>query len=678
MPLAEAVQATADRDVVLAVDDNEQNLQLLEEYLWSWGYEVVLARDGREALELYPRHNPSVIVLDVMMPNMDGYEACSLIKSAPAGRTIPILMLTALTGTEDKIRALDSGADDFLNKPINREELRTRIRSLIKIRNLRKELDSSENIIMTLNAALENKDPRSGGHVQRVAEYAAKLCDRLGMTAVEKETIVKGAMLHDVGMIGVPDAVLLNPEPTEEHLEALRQHTVMGASILEPMYTFRQFLPIVRWHHERIDGKGYPDGLRGDAIPLEAQIVGIANRYDEIATESGTDGRSPMEVLLAETEQGMFDRELVAHFQAAIEEETPRAAVSCHIRRKAAPAARVLCVDDNKLNRDLVSSTLSDAGFEAVVAENGRRALELLQPGNVDVVILDLVMPEQDGTETLRLIRGDARFEFLPVIVLTSHRNNHMRQAAIVAGADDFISYPLHRLELVTRIRSLLRIREYHADLEETQNIICALALTVEAKDPYTRGHSQRVGDLARAFALHLGVAEPLAERIRVAGLLHDIGKIAVPESLLNKQGPLTRDEFMRVIDHPVIGEEMVRPLMTLQSVLGLIRHHHERYDGRGYPDGLRGDGIPYEVRLMSIVDAYDALTSHRAYRPAPLTHTAAVATLRRESAGGKWDPAMVEQFASMLGDNGPDWPAITRPVPSLNVSGRSAGRNPS
>ena len=168
-----AVQA--DRDLVLAVDDNEHNLQLLEEYLGTWGYDVVFARDGAEALQLYPRVNPSIIVLDVMMPVMDGYNACAQIKQQPGGRTIPILMLTALTGTEEKIKALECGADDFLNKPINKDELRTRIRSLIKIRNLRKELDSSENIILTLNYALENKDPRSGGHVQRVAQYARRL-----------------------------------------------------------------------------------------------------------------------------------------------------------------------------------------------------------------------------------------------------------------------------------------------------------------------------------------------------------------------------------------------------------------------------------------------------------------------------------------------------------------------
>jgi len=668
MSIAEASSVSGERDLVLAVDDNDQNLQLLEEYLWGWGYDVVVARDGREAVQLYPKHNPSIIVLDVMMPVMDGYEACTLIKGSPGGRTIPILMLTALTGTDDKIRALDCGADDFLNKPINREELRTRIRSLIKIRNLRKELDSSENIIMTLTSALENKDPRTGGHVHRVASYAARLADKLGMSPDERETIIKGAMLHDLGKIGVPDHLLAKRDLDDEEQAVVRQHTLMGASILEPMRTFRSFLPIVRWHHERFDGKGYPDGIAGDSIPLEAQVVGIANRFDTIHHEHGSTEHEALAQLNTEAAQGAFDSELVKLFIAALEEEMPRASTTRHMRARHAAQPHVLCVDDNRLNRDLMTATLTEAGFDVSTAENGSLAMELLEKKPIDVVLLDLVMPVQDGAATLQMLRADPRWEFLPVIVLTSHRNNQMRQDAIVAGADDFINYPLNRLELLTRIKSLLRIKDYHSDLEQTQNVICALALALEAKDRYTRGHSQRVGDLARTFALHLGLPVENADRIRIAGLLHDIGKIAVPEALLNKQGPLTRDEFMRVIDHPVIGEEMVRPLMTLTQVLSLIRHHHERYDGRGYPDGLRGDAIPYEVRLLSIVDAYDALTSHRSYRPAPLTHEAAIATLRREASGGKWDPEMVDSFSTMLGEAGPDWNAITQPVPMLNL----------
>jgi putative two-component system response regulator len=655
-----------ERDLVLAVDDNEQNLQLLEEYLSTWGYDVVLAHDGREALDLYPKIDPAVIILDVMMPVMDGYEACGCIKGEEFGRTIPILMLTALTGTEDKIKALECGADDFLNKPINKDELRTRIRSLVRIRNLRKELDSSENIIVTLTNALSNKDPRSGGHVARVADYAARLCDKLGMSREEREIIVKGAMLHDVGMIGVPDALVAKTLLTDAEKAVVAEHTRIGASILDPMKTFRPFVPIVRWHHERIDGRGYPDGLAGDAIPLEAQIVGIANRYDEIRHDDDLPAADALARLRAEARDGAFDAELMSFFAAALDEETPAPATSRHMRPKLSPPARVLCVDDNAVNRDLVAASLADAGFRVSYAEDGAEAVRIIDKDDIDVVLLDLLMPVQDGEETLRLLRADPRHEFLPVVVLTAHRGGTMRQEAIVAGADDFIAYPLNRLELITRIHSLLRIKDYHADLEQTHSVICALALALEAKDQYTRGHSQRVGDLARTFTLHLGMDNAAGDRVRIAGLLHDIGKIAVPESLLNKQGPLTREEFLRVIDHPVIGEEMVRPLNTLAAILRMIRHHHERYDGRGYPDGLRGEAIPYEVRLLSIVDAYDALTSHRSYRPAPLSHTAALETLRREAAGGKWDPVMVDQFVAMLGSNPPDWDAITQAVPSL------------
>ena len=669
MTMAAVQPSTSERDVVLAVDDNEQNLQLLEEYLWSWGYDVVLARDGREAVDLYPRHNPSIIVLDVMMPNMDGYEACQIIKASPAGRAIPILMLTALTGTDDKIRALQSGADDFLNKPINREELRTRIRSLIKIRNLRKELDSSENIIMTLTSALESKDPSTMGHVQRVAEYSGRLCEKLGLSTEECETIMKGAMLHDVGKIGVPDDLLVETDPDTQERALLADHTRMGASILEPMMTFRQFVPIVRWHHERWDGGGYPDALSGDAIPLEAQVVAIANRFDEVQHGESLSEADALQRIFAEAAAGAFDPELARVFGTSFDEDSRAAATAKRMRPRQRAKPRVLCVDDNKMNRELVASTLNDAGMHILVAEDGPEAIRLLEREAVDVVLLDLMIPMQDGSTTLGTLRADSRWEFLPIIVLTSQRNSAMRQEAIVAGADDFINYPLNRLELTTRIHSLLRIKEYHADLEQTQNVICALALAIEAKDPYTRGHSQRVGDLSRTFAFNLGLPSAEAERIRIAGLLHDIGKIAVPERLLNKQGPLTREEFMRVIDHPVIGEEMVRPLTTLSEVLQLIRHHHERYDGRGYPDGLRGDAIPYEVRLLSIVDAYDALTSHRAYRPSPLTHEAAIGTLRREASGGKWDPVMVEQFATMLGETAPQWDEISLPAPMLKLA---------
>ncbi|HEY5611297.1 MAG TPA: response regulator, partial [Thermoanaerobaculia bacterium] len=383
-----------ERDVVLAVDDNDQNLQLIEEYLWQWGYDVVVARDGREALRLFPQHNPSLILLDVMMPIMDGYGACSRIKATPQGRRIPIVMLTALTGIEDKIRALESGADDFLNKPINKEELRARLRSLIRIRNLRREIDSIENIIVTLTSALENKDPRSGGHIQRVASYAAHLCDRLGMSLGDREAILKGALLHDLGMIGIPDEILMKTDPyTDEEKHRLEEHAAMGASILEPMKTFQQFVPMVRWHHERLDGSGYPDGLAGDAIPLEAQIIGIANRFEEIRQEAFCAESEALIRLRQEANRGGFDVELVELFEKALRDEPIASGPPRMLTlQRSAPHPRILCVDDSKLNRELITATLSEVGLEVLHAENGAEALEIIAIRQIELVLLDLLM----------------------------------------------------------------------------------------------------------------------------------------------------------------------------------------------------------------------------------------------------------------------------------------------
>jgi len=175
---------------------------------------------------------------------------------------------------------------------------------------------------------------------------------------------------------------------------------------------------------------------------------------------------------------------------------------------------------------------------------------------------------------------------------------------------------------------------------------VLSLSAALEAKDPYTRGHSQRVGELTARLARRLHQDDGFVRLMRMAGLLHDIGKVAIPQSLLNKPGRLTPEEFAKVMTHPVVGWEICRPLRTAQPVLDCILYHHERYDGRGYPEGLAGEAIPFQARLLSVADALDALTSERAYRSS-LTIQGAIDLLERETEQGKWDPAV---FAALTG----------------------------
>jgi putative two-component system response regulator len=216
------------------------------------------------------------------------------------------------------------------------------------------------------------------------------------------------------------------------------------------------------------------------------------------------------------------------------------------------------------------------------------------------------------------------------------------------AGADDFLTYPVHRLELTARVRSLLRLRLYFQDLEEYHSVILSLASALEAKDPYTHGHSERVGRLASRLGAELGLPAEECEILLVAGLLHDIGKIGVPESLLNKPGRLSEPELLAVMAHPVLGEEICRPLRSARSALPMIRHHHERYDGSGYPDRLAGDGIPIGARIMGVADAYDALTSSRSYRDS-LTSDEALSVLEHETRVGRWDPRVMAALRGVV-----------------------------
>ncbi len=629
---------------VLAVDDQPENLELLAAILGDEGYEVGFAADGAAALAAVERSVPHAVLLDVMMPRIDGFEVCRRLKSARASCFVPIVLLTALSDVESKVRGLEVGADDFLNKPFHRAELLTRLRSLLRIRALRDELDSTESVMFSMVELLEGKLPRTRHHSLRVAAIAVEAGRRLGVPPRGLQDLASAALLHDIGKLGVPEAILVKRpgERSAEEEAVFRTHPGLGRRILEPVESLSGALPLILHHHERLDGSGYPAGFAGGDLGRTIELLAAANQLDLHRIEApDVDPPDPAEALRREVGAGRFRQPVAEAVIAAAAGLAAEPEVTDILPVPVAdPGGSILVADDSPTNRQLYRELLEGEGFRVTVVADGRAALEAWTTERPDLLILDVRMPEVSGDQVCLKVKADPASAFLPVILVTAYEERDSRLRAIEAAADDLLISPVNRLELIARVRSLLRLRLYHQDLVRHEQVVLSLSAALEAKDAYTRGHSQRVGDFACRLALELGEGAEAAERLRLGGLLHDLGKIAVPEAVLHKPGRLTEAEFAQVMTHPVVGWEICRHLRSAEPVLDVIRHHHERFDGSGYPDQLAGEAIPRPARILAVADALDALTSERPYR-AGLSVGDAVALLRDETRRGKWEPAV-------------------------------------
>jgi len=312
------------------------------------------------------------------------------------------------------------------------------------------------------------------------------------------------------------------------------------------------------------------------------------------------------------------------------------------------PRQRILVVDDQEVNIMLVEAILAPQGYQVIPASDAERGLELVAAGPPDLILLDVMMPGMDGYEACAKLKEDERTRLIPVIMLTSLSDLEDRIRGIEAGADDFLSKPFHQAELSARVRSLLKLKQFTDELEHAEDVLCTLGLSVEAKDPYTEGHCERLSLYSVALGRSLDLGPEHLKALHRGGYLHDLGKIAIPESILNKRAGLTGEEWQVMREHPVIGERICMPLKSLKLVLPIIRHHHERWDGSGYPDGLKGQEIPFTARIIQIVDIYDALITSRPYKPSLETERV-FSILREESEKGWRDPELVEQFISLL-----------------------------
>jgi len=310
---------------------------------------------------------------------------------------------------------------------------------------------------------------------------------------------------------------------------------------------------------------------------------------------------------------------------------------------------KILVVDDEKIIVDLHRKLLERSGYDVIVASNGMEALEKIELEKPDLILTDVSMPEMDGLRLCEQLKKNENTYLIPIIMVTAVDDFDDKIRGIETGADDYLTKPVRPRELYARVKSLLRIKSLVDNLENAETVIFSLANAIEAKDYFTKGHIDRVSSLAVSLGTHIGLSSEDISTLEKGGALHDIGKIGVKDDILNKPGKLTPEEFEEIKKHPQMGENICRPLHSLAPVLPIIKHHHEKFDGSGYPSKLVGEDIPLLARIMAVVDVYDALTSQRAYRDA-LSHIQAMNILREETEQGKFDANLLKEFEILIG----------------------------
>lgn len=309
---------------------------------------------------------------------------------------------------------------------------------------------------------------------------------------------------------------------------------------------------------------------------------------------------------------------------------------------------KILVVDDKADTVLLLRELLTSRGYQVVTATDADEARQKVHSENPDLVLLDVIMPGKSGYDLCQELKDDPSTRLIPVVMITGLRDRDDRVRGIEAGADDFLNKPLYPEELFARVKSLLKLKEFTDELENAEAVLVALALGIESRDPYTGNHCERLAGYATELGRYIGLDEDNILALKRGGYLHDLGKVSIPDEVLKKGSRLTPQEWEMMKQHPVIGEAICRPLNSFRNVLPIIRHHHEHWDGSGYPDALKHYEIPLLARILQVGDVYDALRTARPYKPA-LTHEEAKRTMMQEAGRGLWDPDLVREFFAML-----------------------------
>jgi len=309
---------------------------------------------------------------------------------------------------------------------------------------------------------------------------------------------------------------------------------------------------------------------------------------------------------------------------------------------------KVLVVDDHPSSRMTAVALLSVEGYEVLEADSGINALACVFQADPDLILLDVMMPGMDGFEVCLRLKQDQQTRLTPVVFVTALNDRRARLRGIEAGGDDFLTKPFDQLELSARVRSLIHQKRLNEDLDHAGQVLFSIARTVESRDPNTGDHCERLVTQGKAFGEFLNLSRADIRDLMWGGYLHDIGKVGIPDAVLLKTGKFTPEEWKIMQQHVLIGEQICKPLRTMKGAIPIIRNHHERWNGGGYPDGLIGDDIPYLAQVFQLVDIYDALTNERPYKRA-FSPEESLQIMAEETAKGWRSPKLMRQFSEFI-----------------------------
>ncbi|GBE15701.1 MAG TPA: response regulator [Proteobacteria bacterium] len=584
---------------VLVLEDAGEQRNRIAETLTALKCTTTKVDTPREALELVTHSAPDMVILDILFPEKDGFDLCRYLKGNSATRNIPLLMLTAVPELDNRILGLDFGPDDYLVKPAADLEIQTRIRRLLTRKSGYDRIYSNFQTLIREDLA----DPFSGYAKEEYFTFYLPEMLQWSRTAVLPLTI------SVLKLRSVAD-LQLSAQTLNRSLRGL--DTVFRTGDLELVMAFPETpLSKAKHVHQRILSL-----LENEGLPRESFLMGSVST----------------------PEDGWEPRNLIATMKhrATVDEMGQD-------RKKRAQGEKVLVLSNNGSGAALARTlfSLGLAGSEAVTID------DLKEAGSQFADILILESDKDQGAETLKVIRSLPMGKNLPILwkLLNPFTVNEKTLGQL---ADDYVPHGVEAAYLAHRARQLMARHEDKNNRGRIEGVLNQLVALSESGDPTMRGHANRVAGAAVKLGMRLNLSSEELDTLRHGSHLHDIGKIFVPDSILKKRGMLDPEEYAVMKSHPKVGSAIVREIPFLADALPIIKLHHERADGGGYPEGLVGDQIPLLSRIVTVVDIYDSLITSRSYRPR-FSREEAADILLNESEQGMWDSYLVDQFMRMI-----------------------------